>query len=118
MTVRRILPYASGAEMEASREFYVDVLGLEVGMEDPVLGLQAPDNPTAQLVIPPPWMEYPHPAFGIGVGEPAAFDATHAEAVRRGLRIVYELRDEPWRVRRFFVEDPSGTIINVLAHMD
>ena len=128
MTVRRILPYASGAEMEASREFYVDVLGLEVGMEDPVLacsaygqsspGLQAPDNPTAQLVIPPPGMEDPQPAFGIDVGEPAAVDAAHAEAVRRGLRIVYELRDEPWRVRRFFVEDPSGTIINVLAHMD
>ena len=118
MTVRRILPYASGAEMEASREFYVDVLGLQVAMDDPVLGLQSPDNPTAQLVIPPTGMEDPQPAFGIDVGEPAAVDAAHAEALRRGLRIVYELRDEPWRVRRFFVEDPSGTIVNVLAHMD
>ena len=84
MTVRRILPYASGAEMEASREFYVDVLGLEVAMDDPVLGLQSPDNPTAQLVIPPTGMEDPQPAFGIDVGEPAAVDAAHAEALRRG----------------------------------
>ncbi len=31
-------------------------------------------------------------------------------------RRVYELTDEPWGVRRFFVEDPGGTIVNVLAH--
>jgi uncharacterized glyoxalase superfamily protein PhnB len=46
----------------------------------------------------------------------AAVDAAHAEAVRRGLRVVYPLTDEPWSVRRFFVEDPGGTIVNVLAH--
>ena len=50
------------------------------------------------------------------VGDPAAVDAAHAEAVRRGLRVVYPLTNEPWGVRRFFVEDPGGTIVNVLAH--
>jgi uncharacterized glyoxalase superfamily protein PhnB len=39
-----------------------------------------------------------------------------AAAIERGLRVVYPIRDEPWGVRRFFVEDPSGTIVNVLAH--
>jgi hypothetical protein len=24
---------------------------------------------------------------------------------------------EPWGVRRFFVEDPSGTVVNVLADL-
>lgn len=43
--------------------------------------------------------------------------AAHAEAVRRGLRVVYPLTDEPWGVRRFFVEDPSGTVVNVLARL-
>ena len=28
------------------------------------------------------------------------------------------LTDEPWAVRRFFVEDPGGTIVNVLAHIN
>ncbi len=37
------------------------------------------------------------------------------EAVRRGLRIVYPRTDEPRGVHRFFVEDPSGTIVNVPA---
>jgi uncharacterized glyoxalase superfamily protein PhnB len=62
-------------------------------------------------------MEDPAPRFGIDVGDPEAVDAAHTEAVRRGMRVVYPLTDEPWGVRRFFVEDPSGTVINVLAHL-
>jgi catechol 2,3-dioxygenase-like lactoylglutathione lyase family enzyme len=115
--VSRIVPYADGGDIAASRSFYVDVLGLEVGMEDPVLGLNSPTDPTAQLIIPPPGMEDPQPRFGIDVGEPAAVDAAHEEALTRGLRVVYPLTDEPWGVRRFFVEDPGGTIVNVLAHI-
>jgi hypothetical protein len=30
---------------------------------------------------------------------------------------VYPLTNEPWGVRRFFVKDPSGTIVNVLSHV-
>ncbi|NLE80326.1 MAG: glyoxalase [Rhodococcus sp.] len=114
--IKRIIPYANGDDIAASRDFYVDVLGLEVGMEDPVLGLSSPDVPTAQIIIPPSGMEVPRPHFGIDVGEPAAVDAAYDEVVRRGMRVVYPLTDEPWGVRRFFVEDPSGTVVNVLAH--
>ncbi len=117
MSVTRIVPYAQGADIAASRDFYVEVLGLEVAMDDPVLGLRSPANPKAQVIIPPPGMEDPEPRFGVDVGDPAAVDAAHAAAVERGLRVVYALRDEPWGVRRFFVEDPGGTIINVLAHI-
>lgn len=117
MSVARIVPYADGTDIAGSRDFYVEVLGLQVAMDDPVLGLTSPDNPAAQVIIPPPGMENPQPRFGVDVGDPAAVDAAHAAAVERGLRVVYPLTDEPWGVRRFFVEDPSGTIINVLAHI-
>jgi catechol 2,3-dioxygenase-like lactoylglutathione lyase family enzyme len=116
VAVTRIVPYADGSDISASRDFYVGALGLEVAMEDPVLGLSSPANPKAQIIIPPPGMEDPQPHFGVDVGDPAAVDAAHEEAVRRGLRVVYPLTDEPWGVRRFFVEDPGGTIVNVLAH--
>ncbi|CAN5508748.1 VOC family protein [soil metagenome] len=116
MAVKRIVAYAGGGNTAASRNFY-GLLGLEVAMEDPVLGLQSPSNPTAQVIIPPPGMEDPEPSVGIDVGEPAAVDAARAAAIEQGLRVVYELRDEPWGVRRFFVEDPGGTIVNVLAHL-
>lgn len=115
--IKRIVAYADGDNLAASRDFYVDVLGLKVMMEEPVLGLASPTNPTAQVLIPPRGMENPPPRFGVDVGDPEAVGTAHAEAVRRGLRVVYPLNNEPWGVRRFFVEDPSGTVINVLAHL-
>jgi len=112
----RVVPYASARDVAASRAFYTDVLGFDVAMEDPVLGLTSPGNPSAQVLVPPAGFDDPQPQFGVDVGDPAAVDAVHAAAVQRGLRVVYALRDEPWGVRRFFVEEPSGTIVNVLAH--
>ena len=43
-------------------------------------------------------------------------DAIHAEAVRRGIEVVYPLTDESWGVRRFFLRDPNGIVINVMCH--
>lgn len=117
MSVVRIHPYPSGSDIAASREFYVEALGLEVAMEDPVLCLASPANPTAQVILEPPGFEEPQPGLGVELDHPSAVDAAHAEAVRRGLRVVYPVTDEPWGVRRFFVEDPGGTIVNVLAHI-
>ena len=117
MAVRRIVAYAGGHEISASREFYIEVLGMQVAMEDPVLDLRSPHNATAELIIGAQEMQGPKPSFGVDVGDPAAVDAAHDEVVRRGLRVVYPLTDEPWGVRRFFVEDPGGTIVNVLAHI-
>lgn len=116
--MKRIVAYAGGNEVAASRDFYVEVLGMRVVMEDPVLDLQSPDDPAAEIIVGAQEMQDPQPSFGIDVGDPAAVDAVHAEAVRRELRVVYPLTDEPWGVRRFFVEDPGGTIVNLAArHM-
>ena len=43
-------------------------------------------------------------------------DAAYAEAQRLGHEIVHPLTTEPWGVRRFFVRDPDGNVINVAAH--
>lgn len=43
-------------------------------------------------------------------------DACHAAAVSNGADIIYPLTDEAWGVRRFFVRDPDGHVINVLSH--
>ena len=43
------------------------------------------------------------------------------EALRRvraaGLAIEYGPTDEDWDVRRFYVRDPFGRLVNILAHM-
>ena len=42
----------------------------------------------------------------------------YAEAQRRGYEIVHPLTLEPWGVRRFFVRDPDGNVINVVSHSE
>jgi hypothetical protein len=32
------------------------------------------------------------------------------------LQIVYPLTDEPWGVRRFFVRESTGRLLDILAH--
>jgi catechol 2,3-dioxygenase-like lactoylglutathione lyase family enzyme len=78
MAVRRIVAYAGGDEVAASRDFYVEVLGMRVAMEDPVLDLQSPDDPAPEVIIGAREMQDPQPSFGVDVGEPAAVDAAHA----------------------------------------
>jgi uncharacterized glyoxalase superfamily protein PhnB len=43
-------------------------------------------------------------------------DAAYAAALQAGSEIVHPLTDEPWGVRRFFVRDPDGHVLNVLSH--
>lgn len=117
VSVVRIHPYPSGNDIPGSREFYTGVLGLDVAMEDPVVCLASPANPSAQVILEPPGFEDPQPSLGVELSDPDAVDAAHSEALRRGLRVVYPLTTESWGVRRFFVEDPGGTIVNVLAHI-
>jgi catechol 2,3-dioxygenase-like lactoylglutathione lyase family enzyme len=118
MSVTRIVPYLESDSFDAIKDFYVGVLGLTVAMElgDDFLGLGSPANSSAQIVVSAPGVEQPLPRMGIDVGDAAAVDAAHAEAVRRGLEVVYPVTDEPWGIRRFFVKDPSGTVVSVLAH--
>jgi uncharacterized glyoxalase superfamily protein PhnB len=43
-------------------------------------------------------------------------DVVHAAMVEDGAQIVHPLQDESWGVRRFFVTDPNGRVINVVGH--
>jgi predicted enzyme related to lactoylglutathione lyase len=47
---------------------------------------------------------------------PSDVDAVHAEAVRRGVELVHPLTEEPRGVRRFFVKDPNGVVLNLASH--
>jgi catechol 2,3-dioxygenase-like lactoylglutathione lyase family enzyme len=59
----RVIPYASGENLDASRAFYTDLLGFEIAMEDPVLGLTSPANRSAQVLVPPAGFDDPQPRF-------------------------------------------------------
>jgi catechol 2,3-dioxygenase-like lactoylglutathione lyase family enzyme len=102
-------PAASGA-------FYAEVLGLEVVMDlGWIVTFAAPDNPTAQIsVMRQDASASVQPDVSIEVDD---VDAAHAAAQRLGCEIVHPLTDEPWGVRRFFVRDPNGKVLNILSHL-
>ena len=114
MTVRRIMPYHQSRDFEATRGFYAGVLGLSEG--DFGGGYIGFGSGQAQVLFAPPGVQPVLPDMGIDVGSHEAVDAAHAEAVRAGHEILYGPVDEPWGVRRFFVRDPDGVVISVLAH--
>jgi catechol 2,3-dioxygenase-like lactoylglutathione lyase family enzyme len=43
-------------------------------------------------------------------------DAALKRMTAAGFSIEYGPADEPWGVRRFFVRDPFGKLVNILAH--
>lgn len=115
MSVRRIVPDITSKDLDASRKFYVDVLGLEVAMDMGfIVTLVSPTNPTAQVSLMRDDSSAILPQISIEVAD---VDDVHSRAVSRGLKILYPLTNEPWGVRRFFVVDPNGTIINVMRHL-
>ncbi len=114
MTVQRIMPYHESRDFEATRTFYTQVLGLDEGsFGGGYIGL---GSGQAQVLFAPPGVQPALPDMGIDVASREAVDAAHAEAVQAGHEVIYGPVDEPWGVRRFFVRDPDGVVISVLAH--
>jgi catechol 2,3-dioxygenase-like lactoylglutathione lyase family enzyme len=115
MSIKRVVPDIISERINESRKFYTEFLGFDVVMDMGwVLTFASPSNPTAQItVVRGSDQAVPQPNMSIEVVD---VDAVHAKAVELGLPIVYPVTDEPWGVRRFFVADPNGVVINVLSH--
>ena len=80
-----------------------------------VMTFVSPSNPTAQITLQRADASTGiQPQLSIEVDN---VDEVHTKAVERGLNILYPLTTEPWGVRRFFVADPNGVVINVLSHV-
>jgi len=116
VAIRRVVPHLRTDDFAAARAFYAGLLGFDVAMDlGWIVTFASPDNPTAQVNVygeqaPPASLQ---PVMSIEVDD---VDAVHADAGRRGVDIALPLTDEPWGVRRFFVQDPSGHVVNVLSH--
>lgn len=109
------MPDLHAEDPSASRAFYTEVLGLEVAMDlGWIVTFAAPGKPETQISVMQADASAPmRPDVSIEVDD---VDAVHEAAQRLGHEIVHPLTDEPWGVRRFFVRDPSGKVLNVLSH--
>ncbi|WP_329364430.1 VOC family protein [Streptomyces sp. NBC_00669] len=114
MTVRRVVPNIQSEAAGESREFY-GLLGFEEVMNHGwIMTLASPSSPAAQISIMSEDRTAPVPPdLSVEVSD---VDAAYALMRESGAEIVHPLQDEEWGVRRFFVRDPSGRVVNVLGH--
>lgn len=120
MPLRRAMPVLRREDPERTRAFWVDFLGFEAAVDEPgFLMLVSPDVPTTQLIVgdasasPDAADKLRDVDVSVDVGD---VDAAYADALARGLDVVYPITTEPWGPRRFFVRLPGGTVVNVVGH--
>jgi predicted enzyme related to lactoylglutathione lyase len=112
--VKRIKPNILSERFDESRSFYKDVIGLDGGDGLDWILFFGTDRPDVQLsVMKLDIKAHLHPDVSIEVDD---VDDVYERAYRAGAEIVYPITDEEWGLRRFFVRDPNGAIINVTEH--
>ncbi|MDQ0317638.1 VOC family protein [Amorphus orientalis] len=115
MAVKRIVTNIATTDPEAARAFYGDLLGMPVVMDMGWIVTFASDaEMRPQLsVMSEGGSGTPVPDLSIEVDD---LEAVHERLATAGVAIEYGPVDEPWGVRRFFVRDPFGRLVNILVH--
>lgn len=116
MTVHRIVANITAEAVPVVQKFYSDLFGLEVVMDFGwIVTLASGETAVTQIsILSEGGSGAPVPDLSIEVDN---VDDVHRRAKRMGCKVVYDLTDEPWGVRRFFIADPTGKLLNVLSHL-
>ena len=117
MTVLGIVTNIAAKNTADAATFYQDLLGLKMLMDQGwIVTYSSGETMSTQLSV----------ATEGGSGtlvpdipiEVDNVNEIHLCANSAGLVIVYEITDEPWGVRTFYVHDPLGKVINILEHIE
>jgi catechol 2,3-dioxygenase-like lactoylglutathione lyase family enzyme len=116
MKVKRIVIDIATKEIDKAKQFYQKILGLDVLMYH---GWIATYGSVEQMMVQISFATEGGsgtvvPDLTIEVDE---VDQAYSLMKEAGFKIVYELIDEPWGVRRFYVRDPFGKLVNILQHL-
>jgi catechol 2,3-dioxygenase-like lactoylglutathione lyase family enzyme len=117
MQVKRIVPNVGAPDPAAARTFYGDILGLEPVMDFGwiVTFAAEPASGRPQIsVMSEGGSGTPVPDVSVEVDD---LDEVLRRVAAAGLPIEYGPAHEPWGVRRFYIRDPSGRLINILTHL-
>ncbi|KAA0892496.1 VOC family protein [Pusillimonas sp. ANT_WB101] len=116
MKVNRIVANLTSNDPAHSRSFYQDILGLDLFMDHGWIHTYGSDvSMKVQVSVAS--------EGGSGTDVPVlSIEVDDLEEVLKRLTdknipIVYGPVDEPWGVRRFYVRDPTGALVNILQHI-
>ena len=115
MKVKRIVSNVATSDVDKAKAFYEGILGLEVLMD---LGWIRTYGSSAKMTIQLSVMSEggsgtPVPDLSIEVDD---VEEALTRARKAGVAIEYGPATEPWGVRRFYVRDPFGKLVNILQH--
>lgn len=117
MAVLRIVPNIAAEDPPRAKAFYGELFGLELVMDLRWVMTFAAGDTAAQPQINvgrEGGSGTAVPDISIEVDD---VDGVYRRARAKGCEIVYGPVDEPWGVRRFYVRDPFGKVVNVVAHL-
>jgi catechol 2,3-dioxygenase-like lactoylglutathione lyase family enzyme len=116
MKVKRIVANIAAKDVAAAKSFYGDILGLEILMDQGWIATYgSAEKMTVQLSIATEGgCGTLVPDLSIEVDD---LDAALARMQKADVAVEYGPADEPWGVRRFYVRDPFGKLINILTHL-
>jgi catechol 2,3-dioxygenase-like lactoylglutathione lyase family enzyme len=115
MAVMRVVANVAAEQLGSAQAFYHDVLGMEVVMDlGWITTFAAHCSATPQISV----------AIEGGSGtqvpdisvEVDNLDEVYERARAAGFMIEHGPVNEPWGVRRFYVRDPFGRLLNILTH--
>ncbi|MGH8462091.1 MAG: VOC family protein [Stenotrophobium sp.] len=115
MQVLRIVANIETADISRADAFYRDVLGLDLAMDH---GWIRTYGSGAKMTVQVSFAseggsDTPVPRLSIEVDD---LDAALRKVRKARIPIEYGPTSEPWGVRRFYVRDPFGQLINILQH--
>lgn len=115
MQARKIVTNLSVPNVDESKGFYQDFLGL--GSEEFNLGwvarFTAPDSGASVQLVTRDETSPEDSAMSVMTDD---VDSAYQEALSLGYDIVHPLTTEAWGVRRFLVRAPDGTVVNIVHH--
>ncbi|AOI87824.1 glyoxalase [Burkholderia pseudomultivorans] len=115
MKVKRIVANIDTQSVDDAKRFYRDLFGLDLLMDH---GWIATYGNAERMDVQISFASQggsgtPTPDLSIEVDD---VDEALARVRAAGIAVEYGPADEPWGVRRFYVRDPFGKLVNVLAH--
>ncbi len=116
MKVKRIVANIQSANPSAAQNFYGNILGLEILMDQGWIATYGSESRQAIQIsfASEGGSGTTVPDLSIEVDD---VDEAHRLMQQAGFPIEYGPADEPWGVRRFFVRDPFGKLVNIVQHV-
>lgn len=115
MKVKRIVANVEASNLEKADSFYKDIFGLELLMNHGwIRTYGSSEKMTVQISFAT--------EGGSGTAVPDLsievdnIEEAFKRAKKANIPIEYDLISEPWGVKRFYIRDPFGKLINVLEH--